>query len=504
MVRTRKEVWKLGTPWNDTLLWYAKAVGELKKRPITQKTSWRYLAAMHGIEPTIWRRLGYLGLGETLPPLKEQDRYWNQCQHQTWYFLPWHRSYVASLEAIVLDAVISLKGPPDWALPYWNYSDKQNQNALKIPPAFHEKFLPGGNDENPLFVAARFGVSVVAGDVELTDRIADNDFMGIDTGAAEGVGGPKTPFSHSGEYEGLIEAKPHDLVHGDVGGRGGLMSDPRTAALDPIFWIHHANIDRLWAVWNARDAKNLNPNDAAWLNGPADRAFAIFGPDGKDVPSLPKDVLDTTAMGYNYDDISDPLGGSIRRLVRLEAFASLAGLPSTESEEEENMTMGPNVELMGASDNLVKLGGSAITAEVKLAAQPRARFEASFTRSNILATTPGEPDRVFINLENIRGENGSAVFDVYLGSKTSSANTPGAHVGSFSLFGLEEASNANGPHGGRGLTKVLEATKAFDAMHLSKELGVGSLEVRIVPRSDVRDEDAITVGQVSLYRKASQ
>ena len=504
MVRTRKEVWKLGTPWNDTLLWYAKAVGELKKRPIAKKTSWRYLAAMHGIEPTIWTRLGYLKRGEPLPPASEQERYWKQCQHQSWYFLPWHRAYVTSFEAIVRDAVISLHGPSDWALPYWNYSDKRNPNARTIPLAFREKFLPGGTDENPLFVAARFGTSVAAGDVDLTNRIADNDFVGIDTGAAEGVGGPKTLFSNSGEFEGLIEAAPHDLVHGDVGGRGGLMSDPRTAALDPIFWIHHANIDRLWAVWKARDTRNRNPIDANWLNGPADRPFAIFGVDAKDIPCAPKDVLETTTLDYDYDDISDPLAGANRRLMRLGALAATSNAPLSGDGGREGMKTRPTSELLGASDKGVKLGKQAVTATVTIASQPREHFSRSFTRSNMLASKPGEPDRVYLNIENIRGSNGSSIFDVYLGSKLSSTDAAAKHVGAISLFGLEEASNPDGPHGGQGLTKVLEVTEAVDAMHLGKELDTGSLDVRIVPRSDVRDEDAITVGQISLYRKAAE
>ena len=30
---------------------------------------------------------------------------------------------------------------------------------------------------------------------------------------------------------------------------GGLMGDPHTATRDPVFWLHHANIDRIWWLW---------------------------------------------------------------------------------------------------------------------------------------------------------------------------------------------------------------------------------------------------------------
>ena len=40
----------------------------------------------------------------------------------------------------------------------------------------------------------------------------------------------------------------HDQIHGDVG-LGGHMGDPSVAAFDPIFWLHHCNVDRLLALW---------------------------------------------------------------------------------------------------------------------------------------------------------------------------------------------------------------------------------------------------------------
>ncbi|HVO48427.1 MAG TPA: tyrosinase family protein [Steroidobacteraceae bacterium] len=498
MTITRQDVWKhlqRGSPWSDSLLWYARAVGEMQKRPITDKTSWRYLAAMHGFEPSLWRAQGYLQPNEKLPPQAEQDRYWQQCQHQSWYFLPWHRAYLRSFEEIVRATIAALEepgAPRDWALPYWNYSDRNDPNALKLPAAFAQKSLPDGSP-NPLFVKARFGASVAAADVDLTHRLAEDRFTGTTVGVLHGIGGPRTPFSHSGEAEGLIEAAPHDLVHVDVGGRGGLMSDPRTAALDPVFWVHHSNIDRLWVVWRHRKADNHDPTDSAWLKGPANRRFATFDAQGKDLPSTPGDVLDVRKLGYDYEDISDPLKGAVRRKLRLDEFAAAGG--ARIAARGQPMAEKPTAELLGAGDRSVRLGHARVSAEVKLAAAPRSRLSESFAQ-------PGdqEPDRVFLNLENIRGSNGAAKFDVFLGSKKPGAAAPRL-VGTFSLFGLEAASDQKGAHGGKGLSKVLEVTQVVDAMHLGHELDSNLLEVQIVPRSDVRDDDGITIGHVSLYRQ---
>ena len=77
------------------------------------------------------------------------------------------------------------------------------------------------------------------------------------------------------------------------------MAKLRTAALDPIFWLHHANIDRLWSVWNARG--NNNPTDPAWLNEKFRNMF--FDKNGNPVSSIGvSDVLTTNSLGYTYDD----------------------------------------------------------------------------------------------------------------------------------------------------------------------------------------------------------
>ena len=59
---------------------------------------------------------------------------WNECQHASWYFLPWHRMYLYYFERIVRAAALAAGAPDDWALPYWNYDRAFPANTL--PPAF--------------------------------------------------------------------------------------------------------------------------------------------------------------------------------------------------------------------------------------------------------------------------------------------------------------------------------------------------------------------------------
>ncbi|KZS89025.1 Di-copper centre-containing protein [Sistotremastrum niveocremeum HHB9708] len=64
----------------------------------------------------------------------------------------------------------------------------------------------------------------------------------------------------------------HNNIHNWVGGGGeqgspyghGHMTEVPVAALDPIFWLHHCNVDRQFAIWQA-----LNPN--LWFDKPEDQ-----------------------------------------------------------------------------------------------------------------------------------------------------------------------------------------------------------------------------------------
>ncbi|MGC2574826.1 MAG: tyrosinase family protein, partial [Candidatus Nitrosopolaris sp.] len=54
-----------------------------------------------------------------------------------------------------------------------------------------------------------------------------------------------------------LETDIHNSVHGWC---HGSMGSVPTAAFDPIFWAHHCNIDRIWAIWETTHADNLPPD----------------------------------------------------------------------------------------------------------------------------------------------------------------------------------------------------------------------------------------------------
>jgi len=102
----------------------------------------------------------------------------------------------------------------------------------------------------------------------------------------------------------------HDGIHVDVGGD---MSDPSVAAFDPIFFLHHCNVDRFLSLWSA-----LNPG--VWVSpGIAEDGGSFTTP-----PDAPYDqttdltpfwnadtsfwassaVTDTSKLGYSYPEFN--------------------------------------------------------------------------------------------------------------------------------------------------------------------------------------------------------
>jgi tyrosinase len=103
-----------------------------------------------------------------------------------------------------------------------------------------------------------------------------------------------------------FEFNPHDGVHGAVGGNMGVVD---LSSRDPIFYLHHANIDRIWNGWNRRG--HANSNDSMW------RDFAFNGNfyngDGSRWNVAVGDLGAPGALGYRYDDDDGPFAADLVR-----------------------------------------------------------------------------------------------------------------------------------------------------------------------------------------------
>jgi tyrosinase len=503
----RKNVYSKGGTFSDpTLLWYARGVKAMNARKLDDAISWRFYAAIHGFIATLWGKRGYWTSAETMPSGNLQSRFWNQCQHGSWYFFPWHRGYLMALEKRIRAEVTKLGGPSDWALPYWNYFGPGNQNQL--PPAFATPDWPDGKGDNPLFISQRYGprddghVYVPQDQVNL-DAMAIPEFTGVSK-AERGFGGLDTGFEHGGPTHGSLERQPHDTVHGLVGGQnpksfaGGLMSDPNTAGLDPIFYLHHCNIDRLWEVWIQGSISQGNPTEDKWTIGPqlvGQRGFAMpQSPAGDAWTYRPSDVADLSSLDYTYDDVSPAAeGGPVAaalaaalpqaRLRRLGAGAKAQGAAMATPKQ--------SVELVGANKEPLRITGrNEVHASVQLDKIARRKVSASLAAAAAAETTA--PDRVFLNLENVRGLHDATMFQVFVNERL--ADT-------VALFGVSNATVADGEHAGQGLNIVIDITKIVDELHLNDAFDVNQLDIRILPLKHVPDEAQVSIGRISIFRQ---
>lgn len=508
MTNMRRNVWDLGNKWADPILWYARGVGAMRSRALDDPLSWRFYAAMHGINAQRWQFLGYLSASDRLPSDDLVAQFWNQCQHGSWYFLPWHRGYLHAFEETVRAEIVELGGPADWALPYWNYFKPRQ---ARMPLAFGEPDWPDGIGNNPLFVRARYGPAgngTVFVPTNLVNLQAMNETDFTATINTTAFGGIDTGFEHDSGIHGGIEAQPHDMGHVYIGGTRpnadpadpGVMTRPSTAGLDPIFWLHHANIDRLWASW-ARS--NPNPTEPRWLGGPVftgGRRFVLPVPDGKswkEWPFAPADVLDTVELGYEYDDLTPgaPPVLFAERQDRRDVPAPAEGGRAVPQDS--------NVELVGATTEPVPVRGSRVGRDIRLDAAMRRKVTEGLAPSPRAA---GQSDRLFLNLENVRGNSDAAAFDVYVGVPTGEdpADHPDRLAGTIGPFGITEASSPGSARAGQGLSYVLDITGIVDGLHLDDAFDVDELPVQIVPYRPLPDEVELSIGRISIYRQGAR
>lgn len=193
-------------------------------------------------------------------------------------FLPWHRAYLYNFEMAMRDRV------PAVTLPWWDWTlGPPRQNG--IPRIFADR--TDGTQPNPLL---GFRMNIPTANPPI------NRATTRDPGPADGL--PKqadvdevlgrTDWS---DFSDAMEGQLHNLVHGWVSGDMGIVA---TAAYDPIFWSHHAMVDRLWWLWQARNGNG---------NVPSALLDVVLAPFAFRV----RDVLNANALGYDYSAAERPV-----------------------------------------------------------------------------------------------------------------------------------------------------------------------------------------------------
>jgi tyrosinase len=248
-------------------------------------------------------------------------------------FLPWHRAFILDLERELqaIDASVSL--------PYWRFDQP-------APTLFTPDFLGKGvfqgpgtssvafSSTNPLRFWKAGTIPGIFRDPAFNVSFAPPDPLG--QAAALALGNPGALYKNFRRLEAISPRDYHGDAH--VSFSGPIDSIP-TAAQDPLFFLLHCNVDRLWALWQKQYARldvataasfetvtppnriGHNLGDTMWpWNGdtkPPRPNFALGGPMATSplvaAPGPKPRVMDcfdyqgsinpANNMGFSYDDI---------------------------------------------------------------------------------------------------------------------------------------------------------------------------------------------------------
>jgi tyrosinase len=466
--RTRREVRSLLADDDGlrVLEQYATAVDRMRELdlpdgdgPPTNPLSWRYQAALHGISPF------------------RDDELWSKCRHNSWFFFPWHRMYLMRFERIVQHHL----GDDTWSLPYWDYTDPDDDEAHTLPEPFRH---PSGG--NPLFLDRNPGINegepidLFLCDARPALRVPDFALPGEDPRPTFG-GDVVQDVRPNANGRGSLETTPHGTVHGAVGGAMGFFD---TAALDPIFWLHHCNIDRLWQVWLDLGAGHADPAESTWLG----TTFEFYDVDGERVGLDIESILDTRALGYVYESTAPPSG-----TLPLPEPIAVGPVPDGLADDIMEEVPMPAPELVGAAQDVAFAEETTISVPLETRAGP--------LRAAVGPDAGGEEERWYLRVENVTGENPQAsAYGVYLDA--GETETP-LRVGTIAAFGIPEASRSDETHDGTGVTDAFDITDAVRELDSRSEWDAATARVTIRPvdaHGDPAPGGDVRAGRISFYR----
>ena len=412
----------LGMALNDPILSaWREGVGKLIALPAADTFNWTKLSTIHGTPA------GF-----------------NKCPHGNWYFLPWHRAYITMYERKVRE----ITKFPGFALPYWDWTLQPT-----MPPAFSAATYQG--KPNPLFLPGRTLTGAippaVTGSAVITQALMENPFERFGTSRPQGQNSlAQTWVTNRSGVQGTLEATPHNLVHNRV---GGVMPSTRSP-IDPLFMMHHGNIDRLWAVWNASGF--ANSADPLWTGMPFTANF--FNADGSVWSPKVSELLNCEALGYTYGLASDALQTATPQSTRMERlFTQAAGVDApgvtsvrvaNTAEATATRPLAIPIRIAPASLRLLAGRGARAAGEDRLVATRQRDAEAALPRvvavirSVVVTNQQTTEVRVFLNAVDL--------------SQTTPA-TSASYVGTFGFFG----GNVHAGHTAEAPSVMVDLTEAI-------------------------------------------
>jgi len=397
----------------------------------------------------------------------------NKCPHSLPYFLAWHRGYIYYFER----QLRAVSGDSNLILPYWDY-----YTSAQIPAEFTNP-----STSNPLYV----------------ERVNTNVQQALSLAAFSST---VTNFQNGKQqaFEPIFESAPHNQLHNLIGNAMANMVSPN----DPIFWLHHANVDRLWVAWVAAGGGRKMPTlSNSYWSGQHVYTSSL---------SMPRTQTYSTrtTLAYRYANEtmptklplaqaeSDPRNA---RLFRVQA--TLDSLPGTMPSVGSFRISAPRQ----TSDTSFSLGGAL---DVGLAERSvSVQLPVSAEHSQVLADIAnGKPARIAGVAKTYRSANivldavelselgakGGYFYKIYLNIPSSnrlSGDTRSIYLGTLGAFEIHAATHHGGEHGPALLRYRIKQAVAGATV---TEIGMMSLSFVRVSGNNTPAGGVIGIGEVRI------
>ncbi|KAI5798574.1 common central domain of tyrosinase-domain-containing protein [Pyronema domesticum] len=295
-IEYRWPVQDLASKYPDVFNMFILALEALQKMPETLELSYYQLAGIHGAPFQAWQ----------YPQAQRVD--WGYCTHKSVIFVNWHRPYLLLVEQTLVEHAVRLakeftgsdgdkyrEAAKKVRLPYWDWSADNLRG--RIPEVVSSPQIsvirPSGPQtiRNPLYsyvfqdnvmkvrdfdgfpqvnmtetlrtplnITQQSRHDVINARLEATfDGRKLQTFQIFQINTFSHFSTARFPSPGLSPLEWNSVESIHDDVHATVGGRGHMSTVP-VAAFDPIFWIHHTNVDRLGAMYQAiNPGSNVEP-----------------------------------------------------------------------------------------------------------------------------------------------------------------------------------------------------------------------------------------------------
>ncbi|KAL8771913.1 MAG: hypothetical protein Q9209_002851 [Squamulea sp. 1 TL-2023] len=383
---------------NNNAQWnlYLLALNRFQQMDQSDTRSYYQLSGIHGRPFTAWDGV----------PLVQNMGY---CSHTSNLFATWHRPYVAAFEqvlyGIVQEVANSIENDTSgeyrnaastFRHPYWDWAAPSTDGTPILPApvsgsAYIMLNLPNGSltINNPLY-QYKFTISDLSAfpDSPFNAWPQTLRYPSTKTATATSQNSlvsqqiQQSQNTYAQRFMNLLQAYPrfanfsnsawtpgqlgydsleslHNQIHGLIG-NGGHMAIIDYAGFDPAFWLHHAQIDRLFAIWQALHSDNYveaskEPIGSATIpqgvQTDVNTPLRPFHSDTSGTFWTSAGVANVEKLGYSYPEIQGKSQSEVKAAVNaLYAASSGVTITRRDNVEAHNSKLAPLIAAGLSSD----------------------------------------------------------------------------------------------------------------------------------------------------------